>query len=74
MRKAKKVYSAKLPVTLEGEGCVMCPSLRIRWADNTRTCNEVGGTLENWKTERSPRCPLIDIVEKKSITSTTEEE
>ena len=74
MRKAKKVYSAVLRVTLNGEGCDMCPALRYRMADEERYCSEVGGTLENWKTERSPWCPLIDIVEKKSITSTTEEE
>lgn len=70
--KQRQIFEATLRVTLDGTGCKMCPALRYRAADETRYCNEVGGTLVNWKTERSPWCPLIDIEEKKSIMNTEE--
>ena len=66
-RRQKKVYTAILRVTLNGEGCDMCPALRYRMADERRYCTECPGTLENWKTERSPLCPLTNIEEKKMI-------
>ena len=71
--KQRQIFEATLRVTLDGTGCKLCPALRYRMADETRFCSEVGGTLLNWKTERSSWCPLIDIEEKKSIMNTEEE-
>ena len=68
--KQRQIFEATLRVTLIGTGCQMCPSLRYVAADEMRTCNEVGGRLLNWKTERSPWCPLTAIEEKKSIMNT----
>ena len=61
MKKGTPIFDAVLPVTLKGTGCVWCPALRYRMADETRYCSERGSILEDYKNKRLDDCPLLAV-------------
>lgn len=61
MRQKTKITKATLPVVLKGSGCVLCPALRYRYADEQRYCVVTGEVIEHWKAQRGQECRLENI-------------
>lgn len=65
--KPVKIFESRLNVVTKGTGCVLCPALRYRIADEQRICFMSNEVLPHYKTQRGERCQLQDYKEREEI-------
>ena len=64
MPKKPIVFESTIKVITKGTGCIWCPNLRYRIADEQRFCNDTGEILEDYKHHRGQSCTLTNIKER----------